>query len=427
MNIRRFCLCLALLAALCLAACAPAAPDGGETNPSTTVPGESSGAPLPSGSGNDGVPADPTDPVDSTDPSDSTEPTDPGEVTEPTQGTEPADPTEPVDPTDPANPTDPQPTDPVTPPVAETGSKENPAALTIGSNSAKVTGKGGYYYTWTATKDATLELQISSRSWAYEVYNLTAGDALTQSSNSGDDLPTNPARIPVLKGDTLLIMMNTAKGTAGTVSFKATVSDVLVGTEAIPYLVKTESVTGIRVLPGQTVLLNGRVYGTTMVISGAANAKLVFQDTEYTPGGDSIRVAIPEAQAGHSEMLTFALTNCSGSIQIYTVSFEIPVGTLNNPDKLTMGSHTVSVTADGSGYVYQWTASADGVLTLQMEGSNWYYQLYNLDSYKVSEGNSTDSGENPGTIEVKAGQVVKITINSGNGKAASVTFTASLK
>ncbi len=405
------CFALALImTAMCFVACSPVEPDG--TNGSTA------GTTLPQPTGTTGAPTDAT-----TIPTEGTEPVPPTDPVLPTENTQP--PTQPPV-TEPA-PTEPAPTEPpvVTDPPPALGSQENPASLVMGSNTAAVPGKSGYRYTWKADADGVLELEMPNSNWAFEVQNLTGGEELTVKSNSRDEAPMSFAQVSVLKGDELVIIIKTAGGNKGTVKFKATFNDVPMGTLENPYYVSPERVTGIRVPAGQSVYFAGRGYGTTMVIKNADGAVLVFDGKEYTPQKGVIRLQLKEAQGGISQPQSFAITNNSDAVKVYTVEFEIPVGTFDNPEKLEMGKHTVSIGAETMGYYYLWTAAEDGTLTIELAGSNWYYQLYNLNSYRVEEGNSREGSSNPVSMEVKAGQVVKITINTANGKAAEVELTAS--
>ncbi len=427
----RLSLALALLMLiLCISACDPAEP--GENTDSTTVATESTGSSEETEESTDF-----SESAESTAASDGTETTGASDPTETTAATEPTETTAATEPPETQAPTTRPTTGPTTGPTASTtppettappaaaGTAENPAALVIGSSTAATTGKGGYYFSWTAASNGTLTLQMPDSNWSYEIHNLTAGEAVTQKSNSRDSMPIYTVKIAVLKGDSLQIIINTAKGTKGSVKFSAEFSTELIGTQEEPFHVSIENVTGIRVPAGQTIYFSGRVYGSTLVVKNAGDAKLVFDKTEYTPANGVIRVKLPEAQAGQAQALVFAITNQSGAAQVYTVEFEIPVGTLNNPEKLTLGDHTVSIAANSQGYVYEWTATADGTLTVEMRGNNWYYQLYNLNSYRVEEGNSRDNSTNPVSLAVKAGQVVKITINTGDSKAEDITFTAS--
>ncbi len=370
----------------------------------------------------------PTDAV--TVPTHSTEPQNPTDPY-PTEGTDPSDPTQPSV-TEPA-PTEPAPTEPtkpseppvVTDPTPALGSEENPANLVTGSNTASVPGKSGYWYTWKAAADGVLELLMPEENWGFEVRNLTAGDALNIQSNSKDESPLLFAQVSVLKGDELVVLIHTASGGKGKVQFTASFNSTPMGTLENPYHVIPGEPFTIRVPAGQTVHFAGRGQGTTLVIKNAADAVLLHKEQEYAPNKGVISLELEQAEAGNAQQLDFAITNHSSSVQIYTVEFEIPVGTFDNPETLTLGEHTVSISEDSQGYVYEMLATKDGTLTVQINGRNWYYQLYNLNSYRVEEGNNRDSSANPVSIEVKAGQVVRVTINTGNGKAADVTFTVS--
>ncbi len=424
------CLVLALLLVASCAACA-AEPDDANTQSTEPSAGGNTETTQATDESTSPTQTDPTEDYSATDPTESTGETDPTESTGTTDPTDPTQGTDATQPTGSGNSGGTDTTQPTNPPANEKGSKNNPADLVIGNNEAKPTASSGYYYTYTATKDATLKLEFSG-SWAYEINNLTAGDAMKQKSSSWDERPASVAQIGVLKGDKLEIIVKKADGKAGTVNFKASLSDTLLGAKTNPVLVQVGTTTGIRVPAGKTVYFHGHVAGTWMSIGNAADAKLKFNNKTYSPKSGKIELSIPAGKPGDSGDREFTITNNSDSVQIYTVNCYIPTGTYENPETLTLGTHTT--TGSSNGYVYQWKATKAGTFTLQITSSNWLYVIDKIDKNYVpvqytqdSAGKGDSNSTNPMSIEVKAGDTIKILINTNDGSDAKVTFKVSFE
>ncbi len=399
--------------------------DPGTQPPPTTRPTDPTTQPTDPTTQPTEPPTQPTEPpTQPTEPP--TQPTEPPtQPTEPpTQPTEP--PTQPTEP--PTQPTEP-PTQPTEPPAPPVGSAENPAQLAIGEN--VVTPDGEFWFTWVAEADATLMLELQSDSaWSYEIFNVTAGEEMTLKGSSADELPATPALVNVMQGDELCIVV---RAKSGTVTLLASQLDPM-GTELSPLWVYVSHTTYIRVPAGGTLYFTERAQGTTMVITNAADALVSFEGQTYAPENGTIQVKMPALQSGRAELLNFSITNQSDEIQIYAVSFQIPLGTLENPDTLVIGTNVASVEKDDpDGYIFHYTATADGVLTITMPSdADWCYSLYNLTSYASSA--QFYSNEDPQTISysmnVKAGDVVQISVSTFNPKrpnkipAGEVTFTA---
>ncbi len=433
------CLSLVLIMVLCILAACVVQNQGTIPGTTATQPATTTTQPTPPWTINPGTQPPPTtQPTDpTTQPTDpTTQPTEPPtQPTEPpTQPTEP--PTQPTEPpTQPTEPTEPptQPTEPPTqptePPAPEVGTEENPAQLTIGENT--VTPDGEFWFEWVADADATLMLAFESNAnWRYEIINLTAGAEMTMTGSSTDELLANPAVVNVLKGDELRIVV---RAKSGTVTVIASLLDKM-GTADNPLRVHVGMTNYIRVPAGETLYFSERAQGTTMIITNAAGAVVGFDGQTYQPNGGTIQVKMPQHEGGRAELLSISITNNTGETQIYAVKFQIPVGTLENPDTLVIGTNVASVEKDDpDGYIFHFTATADGVLTITMPSdADWCYSLYNLNSYEVSA--QFYSNDDPQTssysMTVKAGDVVQISVSTFNPKrpnkipAGDVTFTA---
>jgi hypothetical protein len=115
----------------------------------------------------------------------------------------------------------------------------------------------------------------------------------------------------------------------------------------------------------------------------------------------------------------FMLTNDGESSAIFELALSYPPaapGTLDNPEVIELGEHTVEVGADNmDGHYFSWTAEEDGTLTIVISSEmNWYLMAWNNGNFDY-EGIDHWSGDHPGedtfTIEVKAGDEIIIVVN----------------
>ena len=307
-----------------------------------------------------------------------------------------------------------------------TGTKENPAPMVIGANTVTLNGSGDFYYSWIATEDVALVLQFSGESktgWAYRVENLTAGTEFTKASNSSADSVDSTTYISAFKGDKIQVAVNTKTGAAGKVTVDASLLEEW-GAEDNPIPIAVGETNYLRVPAGKTVYFSGRTQNTTMTLTGASNSVLEFDGDSYSFKDGKLTLKMPKSQGGQAEVLEFALTNNTGKMQVYSITCRFPVGTTDYPDKVNLGSNSVQIEAGSQyGYVYEWTATAKGTVTITMTGSNWHYEILNINSIVQEQSTSDlDTPEKEATVAVKKGQVVRITINTSNGKADKVTF-----
>ncbi len=313
---------------------------------------------------------------------------------------------------------------------AELGTSENPMAMVIGNNTITLEdGKGEICYGWTATEDATLMLEFSDENkvgWAYTVCNLTAGPEFTKIDTSSAEDAESIVYLSVLKGDSILVVVDTEKGTAGKITLKTSLLEAW-GTESSPITIAIGRPNYLRVPAGKTVYFSGRPQNTTMAITGASDSVLEFEGESHKLKNGKLTLEMPKSEGGKADVLYFALTNNTGAMQVYSVSCDYPLGTPDNPAQVNLGSNSIQIEAGNQyGYVYEWTATAKGTVTITMTGSNWHYEILNIDTMVQEQSNSNeDTPVNEATITVRKGQVVRITINTGDGNAAKVSFNFS--
>ncbi len=313
---------------------------------------------------------------------------------------------------------------------ADPGAQDNPLTMAMGNNSASIKGNGECYYSWIATEDATLALQFSGAiktGWTYQVDNLTAGAEFAKNGSSSDGSDSN-VYLVVFKGDKIQIAVNTVTGAAGNVTFNASLLEIW-GTDSNPMTITVGETNYLRVPAGGTVYFCGRTQNTTMELSGASDSVLEFDGESYQLKKGKLTLEMPKSEGGRAEVLRFAIKNNTKNMQVYSVTCDYPKGTSDNPAEVKLGSNSVQIEAGNQyGYVYEWTATAKGTVTITMTGSNWHYEILNINTMVQEQSNSgEDTPVKETTITVKKGQVVRITINTGDGKAAKVTFNFSFE
>lgn len=96
---------------------------------------------------------------------------------------------------------------------------------------------------------------------------------------------------------------------------------------------------------------------------------------------------------------------------VFTLNYRYPEGCEKNPDKLVMGENVASLKANNyDGYIYEWTAQCDGLLTLTMPEKNWTLQVFNMTSEEDVRWYDS-GGENVITVELKQGEVFWFYVN----------------
>lgn len=98
----------------------------------------------------------------------------------------------------------------------------------------------------------------------------------------------------------------------------------------------------------------------------------------------------------------------------YTLTLTYPLGSMQNPDTLLEEGNTVEVPADSwDGYILSWTAPADGLLTVTVEGDNWTYVVNNMTTYRYGDNKYGFAGDsNVETVQVAAGDEIWVQVNT---------------
>ena len=159
------------------------------------------------------------------------------------------------------------------------------------------------------------------------------------------------------------------------------------------------------------------------VVYEAQNGAVSF----YVEGGFDPMTRMPKP-------IVFKVTNIGTAAASFTANYNFKVGHSLNPDALILGDNTQTFVQGDEEYVYTWTATDDGELTISVSGTNgWVYFVNNLTDNQYSERMvSTDEGAETLTIQVEAGDEIQVKMCSYDADLwgscdGSVTVNASFK
>lgn len=309
------------------------------------------------------------------------------------------------------------------------GHPENPDKLLLGTNVlTQIAGAGDYYYTFTAPRAGTLTLTFDgSANWMYAVDNMTQeiyGD--TQWNDSEPQMAQ--MSVAVNAKDVIRIRVNTYdpanmfETPAGTVTFTA--QYVSGPTEITSFYMPTTAT----LIAGEGAEFTGLFYGYNLRVTGDKNSYLVFNGVKYT--ADSTGTIKLDMPAAGTEMLSLTVYN--GAAQQVNLSLLFStndVGTVDNPEKLTVGNHSMVQSIEGGAdHYYQFIAEKSGRLTITFETDvNAIFIVNNNQIYY------THMGKNQVTINVRPGAKINLVVNTYDpadpmvSPIGTVDFTVELK
>ncbi len=325
-----------------------------------------------------------------------------------------------------------------------TGHPQNPAELVLGDNTATVDAENadGYNYVWTATGDGKLTVTMNGSNWQYILNNETAG-VYGDLCDSSLEPSVAESVLEVTAGDQITLNVNAFDPEdpwaypGGTVTFTASFA-AKTGTEDSPiWITDPTKPFEIDVPANTTLYLTGRIFGVTMKAENAAGASVILDSVTYGANAEGLLVVpFPEAPSmGRPVPVVFALTNGTAQDATYTLIFEYPLGTLENPDVMKIGENVATLESGNTvGYNYTWTAPEDGELTVTMTGETWQYTISNpsagiYGSNHVSDEEPITASE---TLKVTAGNQITMVVNTYTPgefetPAGTVTFTAAFE
>ncbi len=292
------------------------------------------------------------------------------------------------------------------------GTVDNPEELTLGDNTATLEANNseGYHYTWTAPEDGKLTVTILDATWQYVVDNYTSGVYGSQHF-SDDEEPVPSETIEVTSGAVIHLMVNTYvpgqwDTPAGEVHFTATFKKSA-GTEENPIVWTSGSPLITETIPaGETVYYSMR---------GISGQLMTCEDTDASVTVDGAAYDGGVIGGNPRNPVTLAVTNNGSEEKSFTLTFALPLGTVDNPEELTLGDNTATLEANNSeGYHYTWTAPEDGKLTVTILDATWQYVVDNYTSGVYGSQHFSDDEEPvpSETIEVTSGAVIHLMVNT---------------
>ncbi len=289
--------------------------------------------------------------------------------------------------------------------VLPLGSLENPAELVMGENVAAVEAENwdGYNYIWTAPGDGKLTITMDCDDWMYCLSNITAGvNGDLQFSDS--DPVMAEAVIDVAAGDKITLMVGTATGDAGTITFYARHD---APEPSVEQVVLNKGETPVSMKPGTTYILKPEVEsilepaGTlswTAGVTVAANGTAI-EGNSYDLANYGTHVAL-EATVAEAAEITFTVT--------WPEKPALP--------ELKLGNHSIEV--DGE-YVATFTAPAAGdYYFYTAEGETNAYLNINDGEFIIEQSGSAK-------VTLTEGQTIQVCIMTLNEEADTVDFVIS--
>ena len=279
-------------------------------------------------------------------------------------------------------------------------------------------GSDGMIYQWTPAEDETAE-SVALYWTAPEgtVINVTATTGETTVAGENGELT-----LPIVAGQLVEIEISEATGLAAEL-YVAGMLNYPVGTETNPI-----SLTG----PVDEVTIEKASWFQLYFVGdveiageGAFNVICNGETTAAVDGKATITVA-----ASRREPAVFQI-DAAGA---YTITQIVPIGSMENPAELVIGSNTASLKAGAQGYFYTWIATEEGTLKITMPAGDWSYQINNLTSYVYGDTQWSDMDPVPyvAEIAVAAGDEIQIVVNTYDPAnmwetpAGEITFTAEL-
>lgn len=319
------------------------------------------------------------------------------------------------------------------------GSAENPAELWPGEkNTVSLDAASqGYYYTFTAYQDGILSITMDNSNktgWFFCVENRTQGYSGDWHYSDADPLVTAET-VAVTAGDEIWIQVNTYdpenmwEAPAGDVTFAAAFISGS-GAQEDPYQIQGLELS-ITVEAGQTLYYSGRYSGMLLNLTGD-NATVSCDGN--TVSSENGKLSCPITGGSMWEPPVFTVTNNGSEAAVYQVVFSYPLGTMDNPDTLTEGHHTVAFDAGSREYYFTWIAPKAGTLTVTLEGNNWQYSISNLTAFQFGDyHDSSTAAVTSETLTVSEGDEIQFQLctydpeNPWEIPAGEVSFTVTFE
>jgi len=296
------------------------------------------------------------------------------------------------------------------------GHKLNPEQLTALDQLAVhiPEGQDGYYYSYTAPHAGMVTFQI----WTYPEMENVKTDIVIVNETTGksaalwnEEVESFTASMAVSAGDTLTIGVSVTDIFGYSVYTDLEVFGGLYGSEDMPITVTYPGFTAY-IPAGETIYYEGYNLSGLILMMTGSDVTVAHNDTTYMPEDGQIR--FPVIAEGRNPA-RFAITNTGSTAGEYEVVFTYPVGHMENPAALVLGSNTLTQIAGASDYYYSFTAPRAGTVTFTFDSNaQWVYAIDNVTQgiYGDTQWSDSDPLQVQTVLNVEAGDEITIRVNT---------------
>lgn len=319
------------------------------------------------------------------------------------------------------------------------GHQKNPHVLTqLGEIPLTVqAGESAYYLRYTAEKAGVASFLM----WTYPEAEFAKADIIVLNETTGASMAIwrgnadgqledfGLASVPVKAGDVLIIQVYVEDEAGNTIDADLTIYGELYGSEELPVDVQYPGFKA-HVPAGETLYYQAYNMSGMILNLTASDVKIGHNGAEFVP--ESGKISFTVTAEGRMPAI-FAITNTGTVDMVYNVTFDYPVGHMEKPDNLILGTNTVTRAAGDQNYYYTFTAVRAGTLTLTFDGSaQWLYTVDNMTQgiYGDTQWSDSDPLMAEMIMEVAKGDVIRVQVNTYDAlnmfetPAGTVAFTA---
>ena len=290
-----------------------------------------------------------------------------------------------------------------------TGTQSNPDMITESGSVSLDEEAGDYYFGYQAMGDGYIVVTITSDGGvSYSVMNVTNyfGSDYMNSDDASNGISYS---VPVFYGDMVNIVVNTWD-----VDYSIPGGDIEVSIEfvEVPFVDYIEPDCEIEMEGSSNGLYMFEGFYECDIALVGSNFYAVVNGERMDPV-DGVLI-IPRGP------IMVELVNTSEETNVIVAGASYPVGSMDNPEELTFGSHTFTTPVDygyANRYWYSFTAQENGTVVFSFMNKNW--DIYVMPSY------DTYSGEELGnsfTMDVEAGVTYSIGIVTADWSIGTVNF-----
>ena len=283
---------------------------------------------------------------------------------------------------------------------------------------------GAYCYIWTATADGTIVLnvseganitadvvvEISEDGWPVTEQYVLAEPDINENWNYVGWIVKENLTLDVKAGQQVKIQVNAltdwATWTAPAMDYILTISSPA-GTEQNPVMLYDQ---WNFVANEGTMWYAGYFNGMIMTVLGEGEFSVIYNGETVASEDGMIEMAV--ASANPRMPVSFAIVGDG----FFDVSFDYPLGSMENPEWIGLGTYTAAIEAGSQGYFFTYIAEFTGELKVSVatEGTGWMYAVNNMTSYCYGDIHWSDEETpvNPEVVYVNEGDEIMITVNT---------------